>query len=100
MKLKKMFSMIMTSALTIGLLAGCGSSSSQPASEAPKEQESASPTKESLVIGAAMPVFDDKWLTYLYDAINIYDKEHDDVEVSMVDAKNDSGKQLSQVETF
>ncbi|MEW9672250.1 sugar ABC transporter substrate-binding protein [Ammoniphilus sp. 3BR4] len=98
MKVQKMFSMILTSALTIGLLAGCGSSSSEPASEAPKTDQAAA--KDSIVIGAAMPVFDDKWLTYLYDEINKYDKEHDDVEVKMVDAKNDSGKQLSQVETF
>ncbi len=97
MKLQKMFSMVMTSVLAVGLLAGCGSSSSQPASEAPKGDAAA---KDSLVIGAAMPVFDDKWLTYLYDAIKKYDEEHADVEVKMVDAKNDSGKQLSQVETF
>lgn len=102
MKVQKVYSVIMTSVLAIGLLAGCGSSSSQPASEAPKGSEPAAnaPAKDSFVIGAAMPVFDDKWLTYLYDAINQYDKEHDDVEVKMVDAKNDSGKQLSQVETF
>jgi inositol transport system substrate-binding protein len=98
MKLKKIFSVIMTSVLTISLLAGCGSSS-QPTSEASKEKEAAA-GKDSIVIGAAMPVFDDKWLTYLYDAIKKYDEEHDDVEVKMVDAKNDSGKQLSQVETF
>lgn len=100
MKVQKMFSVIMTSVLTIGLLAGCGSSS-QPANEAPKEPAAETPAaKDSIVIGAAMPVFDDKWLTYLYDAINKYDEENNDVEVKMVDAKNDSGKQLSQVETF
>ncbi|MEW9673854.1 sugar ABC transporter substrate-binding protein [Ammoniphilus sp. 3BR4] len=98
MRVKKMLSMILTSALTVGLLAGCGSSS-QPTNEAPKEQAE-TPADGSIVVGAAMPVFDDKWLTYLYDAINNYDKEHDEVEVKMVDAKNDSGKQLSQVETF
>lgn len=99
MKLQKMFSMVMTSVLALGLLAGCGSSSSEPANEAPKG-DAAAPAGDSIVIGAAMPVFDDKWLTYLYDSIKKYDEENADVEVKMVDAKNDSGKQLSQVETF
>ena len=52
-----------------------------------------------LVIGAAMPVFDDKWLSYLYDSMKAAAKDKD-VDLKMVDAKNDSGKQLSQVETF
>ncbi|WP_342048382.1 sugar ABC transporter substrate-binding protein [Bacillus sp. OTU530] len=55
--------------------------------------------KDKLVIGAAMPIFDDKWMSYLYDAMKTTAKEND-VELKMVDAKNDSGKQLSQVETF
>lgn len=53
-----------------------------------------------IVIGAAMPIFDDKWLSYLYDAIREYDEQHDDIEVKMVDAKNDSSTQLKQVEQF
>ncbi|PTM57905.1 sugar ABC transporter substrate-binding protein [Desmospora activa] len=73
--------------VSVGLLSGCG-------------QIGAGSNGDGIVIGAAMPVFDDKWLSYLYDAINQYDKEHDDVEVSMVDAKNDSSKQLEQVEKF
>lgn len=52
-----------------------------------------------IVIGAAMPVFDDKWLSYLYDSMKAAAKDKD-VDLKMVDAKNDSGKQLSQVETF
>ncbi|KLT18113.1 rhizopine-binding protein [Neobacillus vireti] len=72
-----------------GILSGCGTNSASGGKD-----------KKTIVIGAAMPIFDDKWLSYLYDAIRAYDKEHDDVEVKMVDAKNDSGKQLSQVETF
>ncbi|CAH0346505.1 sugar ABC transporter substrate-binding protein [Bacillus sp. CECT 9360] len=84
---KKLISFLMLFVLLAGILAGCGSDSS-------------SGGKDTIVIGAAMPVFDDKWLSYLYDGIKEYDKEHDDVEVNMVDAKNDSGKQISQVETF
>ncbi|HWO97075.1 MAG TPA: sugar ABC transporter substrate-binding protein [Bacillus sp. (in: firmicutes)] len=88
MKLKKAMGCLMVSALSIGLLAGCSSN------------ETSGKDKDQIVIGAAMPVFDDKWLSYLYDGIKEYDSQHDEVEVTMVDAKNDAGKQMSQVETL
>ncbi|GGE13306.1 rhizopine-binding protein [Marinithermofilum abyssi] len=90
MKAQKIFSWLMISVLMIGLLSGCGVSQSS----------NARGKDHKIVIGAAMPVFDDKWLTYLYDAINDYDAKHGNVEVQMVDAKNDSVKQLTQVETL
>jgi inositol transport system substrate-binding protein len=89
--MKKTMSMIMMSILLLGLLTACGSESSGADGEK---------KEDGIVIGAAMPVFDDKWLSYLYDGIKEYDKEHDELEVNMVDAKNDAGKQFSQVETF
>ncbi|MDY0094847.1 MAG: sugar ABC transporter substrate-binding protein [Candidatus Vecturithrix sp.] len=55
---------------------------------------------DKIQIGAAMPVFDDKWLSYLYDGIRTKAAEYPDVEMIMVDANNDSGRQLSQVENF
>ncbi|WP_078408919.1 sugar ABC transporter substrate-binding protein [Priestia abyssalis] len=88
MKLKKAMGCLMVCALSMSLLAGCGSN------------ETSGKDKDQIVIGAAMPVFDDKWLSYLYDGIKEYDSQHDDVEVTMVDAKNDAGKQMSQVETL
>ncbi|GAA3333403.1 hypothetical protein GCM10020331_097310 [Ectobacillus funiculus] len=42
--------------------------------------------KGKIVIGAAMPTFDDKWMSYLYDAMKATAKEND-VELKMVDAK-------------
>jgi inositol transport system substrate-binding protein len=86
---KKLMGLLMVFVLLSGLLAGCGS-----------DKTTANKDKKTIVIGAAMPVFDDKWLSYLYDGIKDYDKKHDNVEVNMVDAKNDSGKQFSQVDTF
>lgn len=110
MRKQKLWSFVLIIGLVSALLAGCGSNSggnSNEASPSAAASPSASPVsseagagKDTIVIGAAMPVFDDKWLSYLYDAINTYDKEHDEVEVKMVDAKNDTSKQLSQVETF
>ncbi|WP_268870017.1 substrate-binding domain-containing protein [Peribacillus psychrosaccharolyticus] len=87
---EKIIGLLSITFLMLGLLAACGS-----------DQTSGSKSGEkSIVVGAAMPVFDDKWLSYLYDGIKEYDSEHDNVKVKMVDAKNDAGKQFSQVETF
>ncbi|MBS3995147.1 MAG: sugar ABC transporter substrate-binding protein [Alkaliphilus sp.] len=94
MKTKKIIALLLVLILGLALMAGCA----QPAEEPAPVEDPAE--KETLVIGAAMPIFDDKWLSYLYDAIKAYDEEHDDVEVIMVDAKNDSSVQLSQIETF
>ncbi|SEN20021.1 sugar ABC transporter substrate-binding protein [Lihuaxuella thermophila] len=86
MKAKKALSWFMVLALSFSFLTGCNALAGK--------------NKDKIVIGAAMPVFDDKWLSYLYDAMKKYDQEHIEVEVKMVDAKNDASKQLSQVETF
>jgi inositol transport system substrate-binding protein len=85
-KTQKVFSWFVILVLAFSFLTGCNAQASKD--------------KDKIVIGAAMPVFDDKWLSYLYDAIKKYDAEHKEVEVKMVDAKNDTSKQLSQVETF
>ncbi|MBK5482714.1 sugar ABC transporter substrate-binding protein [Peribacillus sp. TH16] len=88
MKLKKMTSMVMVTVLITSLLAGCVS-----------KVTSGDGGKNQIVIGVAMPAFED-WFTYLIGGIEEYDKQHDDVKVDMVDAKNDAGKQISQVETM
>lgn len=85
MKARKFWSMLMVFILVSSLLAGCAQGQKDDG---------------KIVIGAAMPIFDDKWLSYLYDAIREYDEQHDDIEVKMVDAKNDSSTQLKQVEQF
>lgn len=85
---KMVFCCLTVLALTlVSVLSGCG-------------QIGAREGSDGIVIGAAMPVFDDKWLTYLYDAITKYDQEHDGVKVNLADAKNDPSKQLEQVEKF
>lgn len=55
---------------------------------------------KELVVGAAMPLFADKWLTYLYDSIRQYDSEHEDIVFKLSDANNDPARQLNDVETF
>jgi inositol transport system substrate-binding protein len=88
MKFKKMIGGVLATALVTGLLTGCGS-----------EKTPSAASKDQIVIGVAMPSYED-WFTYLISGIDEYDKQHEDVTVKMVDAKNDSGKQISQVETM
>ena len=95
MKAKRIVALLLVLLMGLALMAGCA-----PKQEAPAPAEEPAVEDGKIVIGAAMPIFDDKWLSYLYDAIKAYDAANDDVEVIMVDAKNDSSVQLSQVETF
>jgi inositol transport system substrate-binding protein len=51
-------------------------------------------------IGVTMALFDDVWLTLVRDAMTKWGKEHPDVELTIVDANNDTNKQVGQVENF
>lgn len=54
----------------------------------------------TMLIGAAMSSFSDKWQTYLQDGIREFDADHEDVVIQMTDGKDDPALQLSQVETL
>jgi len=58
----------------------------------------AAPAK--IKIGVSIALFDDAWLTYVRDAITKYAAAHPDIVLTMVDAKNDSAKQVGQIENF
>ena len=51
-------------------------------------------------IGVTMAVFDDVWLTNVRDAMTKWASGHPDVELTIVDANNDTAKQVGQVENF
>ena len=51
-------------------------------------------------IGVSMALFDDVWLTLVRNAITKWGSDHPDVELTIVDANNDSAKQTGQVENF
>ena len=55
---------------------------------------------ETLVIGAPMPSFADKWLSYLYEGITDFDDKHDDVSIKLTDANDDPSKMLNDVDNF
>ncbi|MBB5325398.1 inositol transport system substrate-binding protein [Anoxybacillus tepidamans] len=92
---KNFISMVILLLFTMFVAVGC--SGKQGASEPTTKQSGGS---KKIVIGAALPDFDDKWLSYLQDGMKEYAKTQKDVEVIYVDAMNDASKQLSQVENF
>ena len=51
-------------------------------------------------IGVSMALFDDVWLTLVRNAITKWGEQHPDVDLTIVDANNDSAKQTGQVENF
>ena len=55
---------------------------------------------DKVKIGVAMALFDDVWLTYVRDAMTKWATTHPDVELTIVDAANDTAKQVGQVENF
>jgi len=62
---------------------------------------SASCQREKKVrIGVSMALFDDAWLTYVREEIVKWGAAHPDVELTIVDAKNDPAVQTGQVENF
>jgi inositol transport system substrate-binding protein len=58
----------------------------------------AAPAK--IKIGVAMALFDDVWLTNVRDAMTKWASTHPDVDLTIVDAANDTNKQVGQVENF
>ena len=55
---------------------------------------------EKVKIGVSMALFDDVWLTLVRNAITKWGADHPDVDLTIVDANNDSAKQTGQVENF
>ncbi|BDG47532.1 sugar ABC transporter substrate-binding protein [Parageobacillus sp. KH3-4] len=89
---KKWISFTLLLLLSFAMLVGCSGKQETVTTSGDKSGK--------IVIGAALPDFDDKWLSYLQDGMKEYEKTQKDVEVVYVDAMNDASKQLSQVENF
>jgi inositol transport system substrate-binding protein len=92
MFVKKIY-LVVVSLSILALLAACGA----PAA-APTEPASGG-SGDKITIGVTMK-FDDLWLTTLRDAMSEYAATQPDVELVMVDSKEDVATQLAQVENF
>jgi inositol transport system substrate-binding protein len=55
---------------------------------------------DKVKIGVTMALFDDVWLTTVRDSMTKWAGAHKDIELTIVDAKNDTNKQVGQVENF
>jgi inositol transport system substrate-binding protein len=112
MKIKKSMVMAFMLLCLAVVFAGCssGTTKTEDATKAPAaasvapvsaaETAAAPATDKKIVIGAALPDFSDKWLSYLQDGMKDYQKTQQNVDVTYVDAQNDAAKQLSQIENF
>jgi inositol transport system substrate-binding protein len=60
----------------------------------------ASAADKQVRIGVSMALFDDVWLTFVRDSMTKWAAGHKDVDLTIVDAKNDTAKQVGQVENF
>jgi inositol transport system substrate-binding protein len=91
--LVKKLNMFLMSIIILALLASCGAPAAQPTEPA------AGGGGDKITIGVTMK-FDDLWLTTLRDAMSEYAATQPDVELVMVDSKEDVATQLAQVENF
>ena len=58
------------------------------------------PAADKVKIGVTMALFDDVWLTFVRDSITKWAQKKGDIDLTIVDAKNDTAKQVGQVENF
>ncbi|NHM28335.1 sugar ABC transporter substrate-binding protein [Desulfofundulus sp. TPOSR] len=82
------------------ILAGCGQKQGGQAPSGSSSSESTGEKKDKVKIGVAISDFDDKWLSYMLDAMREYAATLTDAEVIFVDSKSDVATQLGQLENF
>jgi inositol transport system substrate-binding protein len=93
--LVKKLNVFLVSIVILALLAACAAPAAQPTEPA----ASGSGGDDKVTIGVTM-LFDDLWLTTLRDAMTEYAATQPNVELVMVDSKEDVATQLAQVENF
>lgn len=103
--MKKINTVLLFSLVFAMILSACstGANQSGTANQSTVKPTAGNDTASSnkkVVIGAALPDFSDKWLSYLQDGMKKYQGTQKDIEVTYVDAQNDANKQLAQIENF
>jgi inositol transport system substrate-binding protein len=89
----KKIQLVVVSIVILALVAACGAPAAAPT------QPASGGGGDKVTIGVTMK-FDDLWLTTLRDAMSEYAATQPDVELVMVDSKEDVATQLAQVENF
>lgn len=113
MRKRRILSLLLATMLIVAMFAGCGTPATQTpaattaaaaATTAAAEQKettaAAAGSSDKVLIGFSMPTFDDKWLSYMLDAARAQAEKYPDAEFIFTDAKNDSAKQMGQLENF
>ena len=57
-------------------------------------------TQEKVRIGVTIAIFDDVWLTNVRDSMTAWAARKPEIDLTIVDAKNDTNRQIGQVENF
>lgn len=91
--MKKVLSLVLSVMLLLSVFTGCTSKS------APSTGSDAADGK-TYKIGFSVNDFNDKWVSYVLDAVKAWDEENDDVEVVLGNSQSDSQKQFATVEDW
>lgn len=97
--MKKLITLLLALVLVLGTTVGCGKKVETPATETPTTEGATEETKV-VEIGISIANFDDTFLTNVMDGMKAIAAENPNINLEFVDAKEDMGKQMDQVENF
>jgi inositol transport system substrate-binding protein len=99
--MKKILTVFLMIVLVSSMFVGCQPTATPAATtEAGAATEAAPATTKGVKIGVSIASFDDTFLVYMMDGMKAHQKTLTGVEITYVDAKEDTAKQLEQVENF
>lgn len=88
-KVKKSISLLLVIVFSMALFVGCGNQAKTTQNQTKK-----------IKVGVSLAAYSFTFVTYVLDGMKIYQKQHPELEITYVDAKNDANNQFGQVETF
>lgn len=91
--MKKFLSIVLIAVLSLSVFAGC-------ASDSPSSEPSGDTDGKTYKIGFTVNDFNDKWVSYVVDAVKAWDEQNDEVEVVLGNSQSDSQKQFAIVEDW
>ena len=91
--MKKFLSIVLIVVLLLSVFTGC-------ASKSPSSEPSGDTDGKTYKIGFTVNDFNDKWVSYVLDAVKVWDDQNDEVEVVLGNSQSDSQKQFAIVEDW